>query len=549
VQGPFSPRNDPAPNGSAAPDVRDGAAAGAEPAGAEPKKYRARAILESIPESAAQREQRAVTDFIEDWSDVGSMILVCSQLFVLITASYYPGFNYPVPVWMVVCGKLFGDLVAIISFGLRCAAPFNEHGVWHFDWRERTRRYVCSGAAIVDFLGFFPIDLIAIGSGYTCAQFRPDRCDAVNGLFGLNRLLQCRGMLSNFGDVAENQFLRRGLHPILGRIAEVLVFLLCLTHCVACGFNFLLSRGDKVGTLYEYFGHGFDNTQAAFQYFLVMDWALKSLIGLSPRGSTFPPARGDLVFIIITTVVGVGVFTIFIATIKLYLDRDCPEKEHGELLDETIDMVQYMELNDGFRAECVEYFDHMFRARFHVRGMRDFEGDLAGSLARKLRFVVGRDLVRRVPLLRSLCDNEPFVGSLMKLIEPLVLPPRTVLFRRDDAGSTMLIIIKGTVNVLSPADDATVVATLGNGKVVGEVALLMDAPRTATVVTCDDFVNAMSLDRRQMAELMILFPEIAPMLMTEMARRMRELNLTSKAKPPPAPQSTAPAVAAAAPHR
>ena len=330
-------------------------------------------------------------------------------------------------------------------------------------------------------------------------------------------------MLTNFGDVAETLFLRRGLHPILGRVVEVVLLILCLAHVVTCSWNLLLSRGDKTG-LYEFFGDNFDDQGIALQYFLVLDWAIKSLVGLSPRGTSFPEPAIDQAYVIVLTLVGVAVFTNFIATIKLYFDRDCPEKTHAMLLDETIDMAQYMHLTDAYRDECMAYFSHLFNARFHLAGMRDFEDDLAGGLARKLRFVVGRDLVRHVPLLRSLKDNEPFVVSLMQRIEPLVLPPATVIFKRDDAGSTMLVIVNGFVDVLSPADDVTVVAKLGPGKVVGEVALLMDAPRTATVVSCDGFINVLSLDRRQMGELFMLFPEIAPILMQEMAVRMQQLR-------------------------
>lgn len=486
-------------------------------------RLRPRVMLKSIPETEEQMEQSRITDFIETWSDTVSLIIIISQLFVLYSVCFRAGFSVPVTATSIVFDKIFADLVAIASIVYRCVAPFKEHGRWHFDKRTRFVKYLCSGALLIDVVGVFPLDLVGYGLGYHCAVFRPSECGLVDGLFQLNRLLQCRGMLGNFGAVAETLFLRRGLHPILGRCAEVLLTLICLTHIVSCSWFFQLSRNDR-SDMYDYYGDGFDHKPLDFQYFMVVDWSAKSLVGLSPSGSNYPPKSLDQAYLIILTIVGVAIFTNYIATIKLYFDRDCPEKSHFQLLDETIDMVNYMELDEGFRDDCLAYFNHMFQARFHVSGMKDFEDDLTQGLARKMRFVVGRELVQHIPLLKSLQSNEPFIVSLMQRIEPLVLPPNTTIFKRDDSGSTMLVLIKGFVNILSPKDDATVVATLGPGKVVGEVALLMDSPRTATVVSCSEFLNVLSLDRRQMSELIMLFPEIAPILMAEMATRMHQLN-------------------------
>lgn len=494
-----------------------------------PPIVKARTVLDYAIETAEQKEQRAITEFIESWADTVSLCIVMSQLFVLYSTGIHAGFNQPVTVTSICFDKIFGDLVAIACIIYRCVAPFKEYGMWQFDWKRRTWRYLTSGNMLIELFGVVPLDLIGYSLGSHCALTRPDRCAVVGGHWQLNRLAQCWGMFTNFGSVAETLFLRRGLHPILGRVAEVFLYLVCMSHFVACSFNLLLSRGDSK-ELYTFFDAGFDNQTLAHQYFLVSDWAMKSLIGLSPRGSSFPEHGWDQTVVILITVVGVSMFTLTIATVKLYFDRDVPEKAHAQLVDETLDMVQYMKLEDSFRDECLNYFNHMFHARFHLSGMKDFEDDLAGGLARKMRFVVGRELVGHIPLLRSLQDNEPFIVSLMQRIAPMVLPPDTIIFKREELGSTMLVIIKGIVKVLSPEDDTSVVALLGSGKVVGEVALLMDAPRTATVVSGASFINALSLDRKDMGELIMLFPEIAPILMQQMAERMQQLAAAKKKK-------------------
>jgi predicted acylesterase/phospholipase RssA/CRP-like cAMP-binding protein len=61
------------------------------------------------------------------------------------------------------------------------------------------------------------------------------------------------------------------------------------------------------------------------------------------------------------------------------------------------------------------------------------------------------------------------------------------LFREGEAGDALYVLIKGRLRVLvaGPAGD-TLVAEIGRGEVVGEMALLTGAPRSATVVAVRD---------------------------------------------------------------
>ncbi len=66
-------------------------------------------------------------------------------------------------------------------------------------------------------------------------------------------------------------------------------------------------------------------------------------------------------------------------------------------------------------------------------------------------------------------------------------PPTTYLIRQGELGDKFYLIKKGDVDVY--VDDGTTshhTATLGAGEVFGEVALMEDKPRNATVVTKDN---------------------------------------------------------------
>jgi hypothetical protein len=70
--------------------------------------------------------------------------------------------------------------------------------------------------------------------------------------------------------------------------------------------------------------------------------------------------------------------------------------------------------------------------------------------------------------------------------------PGTTIIREGAVGDRFYAIVSGTVDVRMRREH---VATCGPGDGVGELALLHDQPRTATVVATDDVV-ALAIDRR-----------------------------------------------------
>lgn len=93
-------------------------------------------------------------------------------------------------------------------------------------------------------------------------------------------------------------------------------------------------------------------------------------------------------------------------------------------------------------------------------------------------------------------------GSLEHLaarLVPLRLEPQTVIVRQGDAGDRFYIIAEGELEVLQ---NGRAISTLGTGDSFGEIALLRDVPRTATVevrtptvvyaLDRDDFLSAVT---------------------------------------------------------
>jgi hypothetical protein len=98
-------------------------------------------------------------------------------------------------------------------------------------------------------------------------------------------------------------------------------------------------------------------------------------------------------------------------------------------------------------------------------------------------------LLRMIPLFKPL--PAPAIDHLASSLIPVHAESGTEIIRQGDAGDRFYVIASGEVDVSS---DGQHVPTLGPGDYFGEIALLRDVPRTATV-TAKGEVDLYALDR------------------------------------------------------
>jgi CRP-like cAMP-binding protein len=94
------------------------------------------------------------------------------------------------------------------------------------------------------------------------------------------------------------------------------------------------------------------------------------------------------------------------------------------------------------------------------------------------------------------------------------------LFHQDDHGEAVYLILEGEADILvdSPRE-AIKIATLGKNNIIGEIAILCDVPRSATVVAHGD-LDTLRVSKERFFHLVADFPQVGVAVMSALAAKL-----------------------------
>jgi CRP-like cAMP-binding protein len=133
------------------------------------------------------------------------------------------------------------------------------------------------------------------------------------------------------------------------------------------------------------------------------------------------------------------------------------------------------------------------------------------------------DVLRRTELFASLADDD---------LRKLAAAARTRAYRRGqylwyegDPGDTLVVVCNGRLKVVigSEAGEEAVLHTVGSCEVLGELALLDGAPRSASVVAVEP-TTALVLSRATILDTMTRHPAVLEAMLRALGRLVRRLT-------------------------
>ena len=204
---------------------------------------------------------------------------------------------------------------------------------------------------------------------------------------------------------------------------------------------------------------------------------------------------------------GVGLYAFLIGNIaSLISNLDPLRVAHLEQRERLDAFVRYRSLPVALRRRIQTYHDYLWEQRLVVDEDAVL-AELPPSLRQDVALHLRRDLVEDVPLFHGASDA--FLREIALQMTSFVALPGDEIVRAGQPGREMYVLARGTVEVV----DATgrTLRQLPDGDFFGEVALVQDGARTATVraVTVADLYV---LDRAMYDRVATAYPEVAAAL-------------------------------------
>ncbi len=294
------------------------------------------------------------------------------------------------------------------------------------------------------------------------------------------------------------------INPSTLRLTVLIFWMTLFAHWIACAWFYLLGDGNAAS-------HG-DN------YLRALYFTTTTIMTIG-YGDITPKTNPQIIFTIGVQIFGAGFYGYLIGNLaSLLANIDLIRTQFREKLDKIMAFVKYNHIPGPLQKKVREYYTHLWEVR---RGQDDagILTDLPKSLKTEIALFINRPIVEKVPFLSG--ASEELIRAIVLNLSPMVAMPAEVLFRQGERGDNMFFISRGAVEIVSP-DEKTVYATLTEGNFFGEIALILDSPRTATV-RCQDYTDLYTISRATFEGILKDFPDFAGRL-----RKLAEERLKAR---------------------
>uniref|UniRef100_A0A8C4V1Y2 Cyclic nucleotide gated channel subunit beta 1 n=1 Tax=Falco tinnunculus TaxID=100819 RepID=A0A8C4V1Y2_FALTI len=299
------------------------------------------------------------------------------------------------------------------------------------------------------------------------------------------------------------------------RVIRTTAYLLYSLHVNSCLYYWASAYEGLGSTTWVYDGEG--NSYIRCYY-----WAVKTLITIG--GLPDPKTLFEIIFQLLNYFTGVFAFSVMIGQMRDVVGAaTAGQTYYRSCMDSTIKYMNFYKIPRTVQNRVKMWYEYTW----HSQGMLD-ESELLVQLPDKMRLdlaiEVNYNIVSKVALFQG-CDRQ-MIFDMLKRLRSVVYLPNDYVCKKGEIGREMYIIQAGQVQVLGGADGKTVLVTLKAGSVFGEISLLAAGGgnrRTANVIA-HGFANLFILDKKDLNEILVHYPESQKLLRKKAKKMLKNSN-------------------------
>lgn len=292
------------------------------------------------------------------------------------------------------------------------------------------------------------------------------------------------------------------IHPSIHRLTLFVFGLLLSAHWLACGWIWLDGPTSNEAT--------------AGTYLASLYWCMTTLTTVG-YGDVTPNTPGQTVYAMVVMLLGVGVYGFVIGNVLTLLTKmDMARAHYVATLERLAAFLRYRRIPTELQRHIYDYYKYLWERRMGY-DEASVLADLPATLRRELSLVLKGDLIEKLSWLQG--ASRELIHDLCAELEPVVFTPGETIVHWGEYGRLIYFISSGTAEVIAQ-DGETVIRTLAGGDFFGELALLHEQPRTATV-RATSYCDMYTLDRESFAKTLSQYPDFAAHVEAVSEERLR----------------------------
>ncbi|XP_071548493.1 potassium/sodium hyperpolarization-activated cyclic nucleotide-gated channel 3 isoform X17 [Panulirus ornatus] len=233
----------------------------------------------------------------------------------------------------------------------------------------------------------------------------------------------------------------------------------------------------------------------------------------------FPPqSLTDMWLTMLSMICGATCYALFLGhATNLIQSLDSSRRQYREKLKQVEEYMAYRKLPRELRTRITEYFEHRYQGKFFDEEM------ILGELSEKLREDVinynCRSLVASVPFFAN--ADPGFVSEVVTKLKYEVFLPGDIIIKEGTIGNKMYFIQEGIVDIVM--SNGEVATSLSDGSYFGEICLLTNARRTASV-RAETYCNLFSLSVEHFNTVLDSYPLMRRTMESVAAERLNKIG-------------------------
>lgn len=330
------------------------------------------------------------------------------------------------------------------------------------------KKWITPVMFLVDILACIPFDLLSYFLGH-------------QDLFTAFRLLRMVRIIKVFYLIENITIV-----PSLFKMQSIVIGFLMVVNWIACGWIYIYPKELE--------------SDIASYYIKSFYWALTTLTTIG-YGDITPQTNTGRIFTCFIMIIGVGMYGIVIGNIsRILASADRHKEQSREKISDLLMFMKHYKIPDKLQSAAITHYSHLFSKRLSDNDEKII-ADLPHALQQEMQVYMKIKLISNIPVFQN-CPHE-CLKDVSTHLEQIYSSPHDMIIKIGDIGEEMFIIAHGNVDVILESGER--VATLHDGQIFGEIALLKETKRTANIQS-KDYCDLYKLTKKSFNEIVQRYP-------------------------------------------